>query len=124
MGVPVLRELPTEVVAGVLVSLEQMGIARKSAGGEWTLAKKDIFAPWGSAFNALHLRNWMERGFVRTLTKTGNANHSLNVFAVSAENYPKIRELCLKFTQEFEALTRADQKPEEAACFYWNPFKV
>ena len=93
-------QLPEKYVNDCLVQLEVMGLVTNS-NSRWEFASHSVHIPRESPFVSLHHSNWRQRAILYSQMYPLEGTHYTTVTSMSEEAFIKIKNLILKFVDEF-----------------------
>ena len=114
--------LPVEQVLETLRGLKSMGLV-KFKDGRWNFTGGNLHIPKDSPLNGVNHQNWRMRAIQDSHTPTTDAVHYSFTFAVSHNDFEKLKTMLLKFIDEQRKLI-TPSPCEELACFTYDLFRV
>lgn len=114
--------LPISLVEDAIEKLSQWKLIEKTKLG-WKVTENKIHLPRASAMNEMNHLNWRHRALTSLQKQESSALHYSMVFALSLEDFEKLKELLLQFLEGAHGLI-GPSPSEEIMGFTCDLFRV
>jgi hypothetical protein len=113
--------LTEELVRTHLLALEEMGIAKKGAGG-WELVLGSIHLPQNSPMNFVNHQNWRLKACLDSMSPADGV-HYTSVQSLSTADFAEIKRILLSALDQSRRIIEPSVS-EELVCFNLDWFKL
>jgi uncharacterized protein (TIGR02147 family) len=114
--------LSVKLVEDILQQLNHMGMVKEHKK-EWQITEKLLHLPQSSFMTEMNHLNWRQRAMNNIQLQDASAIHYSLVFALSAEDFSRLREILVNQIQSFHKII-GPSVSEEIACFTCDLFRL